>query len=183
MLKRFLIVAGLLALASPFWGQGAQQNQWYERLKPTGLPREVLAVLPVEIPPEGFGFPQKVLFIFVYVDDRAVNSRTRWRDVLEGYMDRGPILIWAYSQMPLVPTVSFDPLAIWFSQGEREFRPEHEDFVDLEGDFLSGVLYGGRPAAALVLLGEWLDPGKPLEVHYGDLARAVIPVVSQGEGQ
>ncbi len=183
MLKRFLLVAGLLALAFSSWGQGSQEEQWYERLKPTGLPREVLAVLPVEIPPQGFGFPQKVLFIFVYVDDRAVNSRTRWRDVLEEYVDKRAVLIWAYSQMPLVPTVSFDPLAIWFSQGEREFKPERKDFVDLEGDFLSGILYGGKPAAALVILGEWLDPGKPLEVHYGDLAQAVIPMVSQGEGQ
>jgi len=165
------------------WAQaslgGQTEEQWYENLRETGLPREVVAVLPVEIPPESVGAPQRVLFVFVYIDERAVESRTRWRDILLDYVNKNAVLIWAYSQIPLVPVVRFDPLAIWFSQGEGEIRPTAESFVNVDGDFLAGEVYFGKPVAAIVLLGEEFNPTQPLTVHYGDLAEAVIPLVGE----
>lgn len=179
-------VLAALLLCSAVWAQGlggTTEEQWYERLKETGLPREVVAVLPVEIPPEGPGFPQKVLFVFVYIDERALESRTRWRDVLADYAGKGAVLIWAYSQLPLIPRVQFDPLSIWFSQEAVEIHPRLEDFVPLEGDFLKGEVYSGMPVAAIVLLGEGFNPREPLTVHYGDLAEAVIPLVPEAQGR
>ena len=181
-MKHLLLGLAALLLVVPVWAQGLSggvEEQWYERLKETGLPREVVAVLPVEIPPEGPGFPQKVLFVLVYIDERALESRTRWRDVLSDYVGKNAVLVWAYSQIPLVPRVYFDPLAIWFSQEGIEFRPRPEAFVELDGAFLQGEVYSGRWVAAIVLLGEGLDPKEPLTVHYGDLAEAVIPLVPQ----
>lgn len=181
---RRTLLATLLLLASWFTcvAAGQTEEQWYDKLRETGLPREVVAVLPVEIPAEGPGFSQRVLFVFIYIDERAVESRTRWRDVLEQYVGKKAVLVWAYSQIPLVPLVSFDPLSIWFSQGAREFHPAPGDFVPVDGDFLEGKTYSGKPLAAIVLLHEGFQPYEPLTVHYGDLAEAVIPLVSGAQG-
>ncbi|NOX45285.1 MAG: hypothetical protein GXO72_06110 [Caldiserica bacterium] len=185
-MRRLLPALAALFLLGVAWGQGVPggrtEEQWYERLRDTGLPREVVAVLPVEIPGAGIGAPQRVLFVFVYIDERALESRTRWRDVLAEFVDKDAVLIWAYSQIPLVQVVRFDPLALWFSQGEWEFRPEAEDFTDVDGDFLAGEVYFGKPVAAIVLLGEGFTPTEPLVVHYGDLGTAVIPLVSGDRG-
>jgi len=181
--KHLGVLAALL-LCSAVWAQGfggAAEEQWYDGLRETGLPREVVAILPVEVPPEGPGFPTKVLFVFVYIDERTLESRTRWREVLADYVDKNAVLVWAYSQMPFVPQVRFDPLSLWFSQTGWEFHPSAEDFVPVDGDFLAGEVYSGKPVAAIVLLGEGFTPAESLVVHYGDLAEAIIPLGSQGD--
>ncbi|MGY4707549.1 hypothetical protein ACVNPS_07385 [Candidatus Bipolaricaulota sp. J31] len=178
-MKHLLPALAALLLCGAAWAQGlggAVEEQWYDKLKETGLPREIVAVLPVEIPPDGPGFPQKVLFVFVYIDERALESRTRWRDVLADYVGKGAVLVWAYSQIPLVPFVTFDPLALWFSQGEKGFHPSPENFVPLDGDFLSGEVYSGKPVAAIVLLPQGFSASEDIGVHYGELAEAVIPL-------
>ncbi len=182
-MKHLLPALAALLLLGAAWGQrvpGAQTvEQWYEKLRDTGLPREVVAVLPVEIPGTGVGAAQRVLFVFVYIDERALETRTRWRDVLIDYVGKNAVLVWAYSQIPLVPMVRFDPQAIWFSQGEWTFRPEADDFANVDGDFLAGEVYFGKPVAAIVLLGEGFTPTESLTVHYGDVAEAVIPLVGE----
>lgn len=181
-MKRLCGVLAALLFGLALWAQGVggqTEEQWYDKLRETGLPREVVAVLPVEVPAEGTGFPQRVLFVIVYIDERTLESRSRWRDVLADYVGKNAVLIWAYSQIPLVPRVRFDPLALWFSQNEHEFHPETEDFVELDGHFLAGEIYSGRPVAGIVLLGEGFTPTAPLTVHYGDLAEAIIPLVGE----
>lgn len=148
------------------WG-GELPAWWFDR---TGLPREVVAVIPVEV-------PQRVLFIFVYIDERALNSNIRpeRKEVLSPFLGENAVLVWAYSEQ----WARYDPLSLRFSQGEAEFRPSREDFLPIDGDFLSGWLQPGRPAAAVIVLGSDFTSTQPIEVHYGEEYRAVIPLTAQ----
>ncbi len=166
-----LVAALALTLAVGTCAQSLEQI-----LAQTGLDADLVSMLTVE---QG---GQKFLLVFVYIDERTLQSNVRPEiaQAIAPYVGQNAVMIWAYSEAG----ASFDPGAIWFAQGEALVTLAPELVVPIEGDFLSGVIPGMTPVAAVVVLGEAIDPAQPFEIHYGDLAMASMAVnvtVAQAE--
>ncbi len=169
-MRRWLLAGLLLGFAcgaQGFLGGNGLPPWWYQR---TGLPPEVVAVLPIED-------PVRVLFVFVYLDDRALRSNLRPERmrVVEEYQGKNALLAWAYSQFP----VRFEPDAFRFFQGGREIPVVKR--INVDGDFLGGRIVPGQPAAAVYLLGEGFDPEEPLTITYGPGLKATMALVPSQE--
>jgi hypothetical protein len=158
-----LVAALVLALAV-----GACPQSLEQILAQTGLDADLVSMLTVE---QG---GQKFLLVIVYIDERTLQSNVRPEiaQAIAPYLGQNAVMIWAYSEAG----ASFDPVAIWFAQGGALVTLAPELVVPIEGDFLSGVIPGMTPVAAVVVLGEAIDPAQPFEIHYGDLAMASMAV-------
>lgn len=159
---RALVVLGLLVGAVAF-GQSLEQI-----LAQTGLEPDLVTMLTVE--QDG----QKFLLVFVYIDERTLSSNVRPKiaQAIVPYVGQNALLIWAYSEAG----ASFDPGAIWFAQGETWIALSQDVVIPVEGEFLSGAIPAMAPVAAIVVLGEAIDPAQPFETHYGELAMASMQV-------
>ena len=159
---RTLVVLGLLLGAVAF-GQSLEQI-----LAQTGLEPDLVAMLTVE---QG---GQKFLLVFVYIDERTLTSNVRPEiaQAIAPYVGQNAVMIWGYSEAG----AGFDPGAIWFAQGDAMVTLSPDSVVPIEGDFLSGNIPAMTPVAAIVVLGEAIDPAQPFEIHYGDVAMASMAV-------
>ena len=170
-MARYLGLAAALVLA--FVAGGAAQSL-EQILAQTGLDADLVSMLTVE---QG---EQRFLLVFVYINERALQSNVRPEiaQAIAPYVGQNAVMIWAYSEAG----ASFDPGAIWFAQAGAVVTLAPERVVPIEGDFLSGVIPAMAPVAAVVVLGEAIDPAQPFEIHYGDLVMASMAVnMSQAE--
>ena len=159
---RVLVALGLL-LGVVAFGQSLEQV-----LAQTGLEPDLVAMLTVE---QG---GQKFLLVFVYIDERTLSSNVRPEiaQAIAPYVGQNAVMIWGYSEAG----AGFDPGAIWFAQGDAMVTLSPDSVVPIEGDFLSGNIPAMPPVAAIVVLGEAIDPAQPFEIHYGDVAMASMAV-------
>jgi len=159
---RALVVLGLLLGAVAF-GQSLEQI-----LAQTGLEPDLVTMLTVE---QG---GQKFLLVFVYIDERTLSSNVRPEiaQAIAPYVGQNALMIWAYSEAG----ANFDPEAIWFAQGRTWIALPQAVVIPVEGEFLSGTIPALAPVAAIVVLGEAIDPAQPFEIHYGDVAMASMTV-------
>ena len=157
-----LAVLGLL-LGVVAFGQSLEQV-----LAQTGLEPDLVAMLTVE---QG---GQKFLLVFVYIDERTLSSNVRPEiaQAIAPYVGQNAVMIWGYSEAG----AGFDPGAIWFAQGDAMVTLSPDSVVSIEGDFLSGNIPAMTPVAAIVVLGEAIDPAQPFEIHYDDVAMASMAV-------
>jgi len=158
-----LVAALVLALAA-----GAVAQSMEQILAQTGLDPDLVSMLTVE---QG---GQKFLLVFVYINERTLQSNVRPEiaQAIAPYVGQNAVMIWAYSEAG----ASFDPGAIWFAQGEVLVHLTPEAVVPVSGDFLSGAIPAMTPVAAIVVLGDAIDPSHPFELHYGELAMATLAV-------
>ncbi|HIQ00147.1 TPA: hypothetical protein EYH33_06370 [Candidatus Bipolaricaulota bacterium] len=164
-MTRYLGLVAVLVLALAI---GACAQSLEQILAQTGLDPDLVSMLTVE---QG---GQKFLLVFVFIDERTLESNVRPEiaQAIAPYVGQNAVMIWAYSE----DGASFDPGAIWFAQGEALVTLAPELVVPIAGDFLSGVIPGMTPVAAVVVLGEAIDPAQPFEIHYGDLVMASMAV-------
>lgn len=163
-MTRFLVaVAAVAVVAGLAGGQTLEQI-----LAQTGLDSDLVAMLTVE---QG---QNKFLLVFVYIDERTLGSNVRPEvaQAIAPYVGQNALLIWGYSEGGAV----FDPGSIWFAQGETTITLSPEVLVPIEGDLASGTIPAMAPVAAVVVLGEGIDPAQPFEIHYGDVAMASMAV-------
>lgn len=167
MNARLGVVALAILLALPGFSQSQEQF-----LTQTGLDPDLVAMLTVEGP------GGKVLFVFVYLNERTMASSigSGLVEMLAPYVGQNAILVWAYSETG----ASYDPSAIWFAQGETRLALSPEVLIPLEGDFLAGELAPMVPVVAVVVLGQGINPAKGFAIHYGEAASATL-AVSAGE--
>ncbi|MCS7240860.1 MAG: hypothetical protein NZ651_06420 [Candidatus Bipolaricaulota bacterium] len=160
-LFRFFILFGVGAFIA--FGQNLESI-----LAQTGLDEDLVAVLPVESP------RGRVLFVFVYLSPRIFQSRIgpTLAEKLRPHVGTHSLLVWVYT----MASVSFDPRALAFAQGEKRVSLSPEQVVPLEGDFLAGHLMPGIPVAAVIRLGNTLDPTQKLVIHYGNIASTTLAV-------
>lgn len=158
---------GALALAILLALPGFPQSQG-QFLSQTGIDPDLVAMLPVEGP------GGDVLFVFVYLNERAMASSIGPSLVerLAPYVGQNAVLIWAYSETG----ASYDPSAIWFTQGETWVVLSPEVVIPMEGDFLAGELTPMVPVAAVVLLGQGIDPAQAFTIHYGEAGSVALAV-------
>jgi len=163
-MTRFLVVVAAVAvMAGLAGGQTLEQI-----LAQTGLDSDLVAMLTVE---QG---QNKFLLVFVYIEERTLSSNVRPEvaQAIAPYVGQNALLIWGYSEGGAV----FDPGAIWFAQGETTITLSPEVLVPIEGDLASGTIPAMAPVAAVLVLGEGIDPAQPFEIHYGDMAMASMAV-------
>lgn len=163
-----LLLAGVVVAAAA--AQSVEQV-----LAQTGLDPDLVAALTVE---DAGG---KVLLVFVFVNERTIASHIRpeLAAALAPYVGKNAVLVWAYSEAG----ATFDPGAIHIAQGEAAVGLTPENVVPIDGDLLAGVLPPATPVAAVVLLGEGIDPGKPFQISYRDLASATLAVRAEAAAQ
>ncbi|MGC9530234.1 MAG: hypothetical protein ACP5G2_06500 [Candidatus Bipolaricaulaceae bacterium] len=176
-MSRYLwaLVAAALCLGGLVSGQTMEQV-----LDQTGLDADLVAMLTVDGP------GGKVLFVCVYIDERALSSRIRpgVAELIAPYVGENALLIWAYSE----GGATFNPGELAISQGDVQLGLSSDNVVLVEGNLLSGRLEPMTPAAAVVLLGDAIDPGAGFHVQYGSTAMATLTVdvteaVAQAEAQ